>query len=41
MMYAILAVVLIVIMWVISTYNFFVSTKTRVGAAIQRNWKTN
>lgn len=35
MIYAILAVVLIVTMWVISTYNFFVSTKTRVGAAIQ------
>jgi len=35
MIYALLAVVLVLVMWVISTYNFFVSTKTRVGAAIQ------
>lgn len=35
MIYAILAVVLIIVMWVISTYNFFVSTKTRIGASIQ------
>jgi LemA protein len=35
MIYVILAIVLILVMWVISTYNFFVSTKTRVGAAIQ------
>jgi LemA protein len=35
MIYAILAVVLIIVMWIISTYNFFVSTKTRIGASIQ------
>jgi LemA protein len=35
MIYALLAVVLVLVMWIISTYNFFVSTKTRVGAAIQ------
>jgi LemA protein len=35
MIYALLAVALVLIMWIISTYNFFVSTKTRVGAAIQ------
>jgi LemA protein len=35
MIYAILIVVLIVAFWVISTYNFFVSTKTRVNASIQ------
>ena len=35
MIYALLAVVLVLVMWVITTYNFFVSTKTRVGAAIQ------
>ena len=35
MIYALLAVALILVMWIISTYNFFVSTKTRVGAAIQ------
>jgi len=35
MIYALLAVALVLVMWIISTYNFFVSTKTRVGAAIQ------
>jgi LemA protein len=35
MIYVILAIVIILALWVISTYNFFVSTKTRVGASIQ------
>lgn len=35
MIYLILAIVFILIFWAISTYNFFVSSKTRVGAAIQ------
>jgi LemA protein len=35
MIYVILAIVLVIVMYVISTYNFFVSTKTRVGASIQ------
>jgi LemA protein len=35
MIYILLAIVLIIVIWVGSTYNFFVSTKTRVGASIQ------
>lgn len=35
MIYIILGIILILALWVGSTYNFFVSTKTRVGAAIQ------
>ncbi len=35
MPYILLGIVLILILWVVSIYNFFVSTKTRVGAAIQ------
>lgn len=35
MIYILLAVVLILIFWVISAYNFFTSSKTRVGAAVQ------
>lgn len=35
MIYILLAIVLILVLWIASTYNFFVSTKTRVGAAIQ------
>jgi LemA protein len=35
MIYIYLAIILILIFWLISSYNFFVSTKTRVGAAIQ------
>ena len=35
MIYILLFVVVILALWVISTYNFFVSSKTRVGAAIQ------
>ena len=35
MIYVILAIVIILALWVVSTYNFFVSTKTRVGASIQ------
>lgn len=35
MPYILIAIVLILIFWLISTYNFFVSSKTRVGAAIQ------
>lgn len=35
MIYVILAIILVLVMYVISTYNFFVSTKTRIGASIQ------
>ncbi len=35
MIYIILAIVIVLALWIISTYNFFVSTKTRVGASIQ------
>lgn len=35
MIYVLFAVLVILIFWVISIYNFFVSTKTRVGASIQ------
>lgn len=35
MIYVLLGIVLILVLWVISIYNFFVSSKTRVGAAIQ------
>lgn len=35
MLYILLGIFLILILWVVSIYNFFVSTKTRVGAAIQ------
>ncbi|QQG41220.1 MAG: LemA family protein [Candidatus Woesebacteria bacterium] len=35
MPYILLGIVLILVLWVVSIYNFFVSTKTRVGAAIQ------
>lgn len=35
MIYVLLAIVVVLAMWLISTYNFFVSTKTRIGAAIQ------
>lgn len=33
--YVILGIALILVIWIISEYNFFASTKTRVGAAIQ------
>ncbi len=33
--YVILGIVAVLVLWIISTYNFFVSSKTRVGAAIQ------
>jgi LemA protein len=33
--YALLAIGVVLVLWVVSTYNFFVSSKTRVGAAIQ------
>lgn len=33
--YIILGVAVVLVFWVISTYNFFVSSKTRVGASIQ------
>lgn len=33
--YILLILVLILIFWVISTYNFFVTAKTRIGASIQ------
>ncbi|MGA3292000.1 MAG: LemA family protein [Candidatus Microgenomates bacterium] len=35
MIYIILAIVLVLVLWVASIYNFFVSSKTRVGASIQ------
>ncbi|MGA2910728.1 MAG: LemA family protein [Candidatus Microgenomates bacterium] len=35
MIYIFLGIILILILWVVSIYNFFVSTKTRVGASIQ------
>jgi LemA protein len=35
MIYILLAIVLILILWIASIYNFFVTTKTRVGASIQ------
>lgn len=35
MIYVILAVAVILVFWVISTYNFFVTSKTRIGASIQ------
>jgi len=35
MIYIILAIIIVLVLWVASTYNFFVSTKTRVGASIQ------
>lgn len=35
MIYVVLVGFLVLVLWIISTYNFFVSTKTRVGAAIQ------
>ena len=34
-LYIFLGLVVILALWMASTYNFFVSTKTRVGAAIQ------
>ena len=30
-----LAILVVLVFWVVSIYNFFVSTKTRVGAAVQ------
>ncbi|HUC94629.1 MAG TPA: LemA family protein [Candidatus Saccharimonadales bacterium] len=35
MIYILLAIVLILVLWTASIYNFFVTTKTRVGASIQ------
>jgi LemA protein len=35
MPYILLVIVGILVLWVVSIYNFFVSTKTRVGASIQ------
>lgn len=35
MTYIFLGLLIVVALWVMSTYNFFVSTKTRVGASIQ------
>lgn len=35
MIYILLAVLVILIFWVISIYNFFVTNKTRIGASIQ------
>lgn len=33
--YILIGLAVVIVLWIISTYNFFVSTKTRVGAAIQ------
>ena len=33
--YILLAIVVILVLWIVSVYNYFVSTKTRVGASIQ------
>src|SRR5512136_960837 len=30
-----LIAVVVVVLWVVSTYNFFVSSKTRIGASVQ------
>ena len=35
MLYILLGIVLILVLWTASIYNFFVTTKTRVGASIQ------
>ena len=35
LIYVLLIIGVVLVFWVISTYNFFVSSKTRVGAAIQ------
>lgn len=35
MIYAILIILLVLVLWVIATYNFFVSSKTRIKASIQ------
>ena len=35
MIYLLLAVLVILAFWIISTYNFFVTSKTRIGASIQ------
>jgi LemA protein len=35
MIYILLIIAVILVLWLISTYNFFVSSRTRVGAAIQ------
>lgn len=35
LIYILLAIAVILIFWIISIYNFFVSTKTRIGASIQ------
>jgi LemA protein len=35
MIYIILGILAVLILWVVSTYNFFVTSKTRVGASIQ------
>ncbi|MCX6705138.1 MAG: LemA family protein [Candidatus Woesebacteria bacterium] len=35
MIYILLAIVVVIAMWLISTYNYFVSTKTRVDASVQ------
>ena len=35
MMYVILLIILVLVVWIIADYNFFVTAKTRVGAAIQ------
>lgn len=35
MPYILIGILLILVLWIVSVYNFFVTTKTRVGASIQ------
>ena len=35
MIYVLLAILVILVFWIVSTYNFFVTSKTRIGASIQ------
>ncbi|KKP31917.1 MAG: LemA family protein [Candidatus Woesebacteria bacterium GW2011_GWC2_31_9] len=35
MIYVVIGIILVLVFWVISTYNFFVSSKTRIKASIQ------
>jgi len=35
LLYIIIGLAVILVLWIVSVYNYFVSTKTRVGAAIQ------
>lgn len=35
MIYIVIAILVVLLIWVVSTYNFFASSKTRIGAAVQ------